>query len=75
MAPINGSYDGILGVIKDFVAQIVPYMFGEEQKEEPMLIAQLAGSGIGGYLLIALLISAPLALVIYPKIKKERKSI
>jgi hypothetical protein len=75
LAPISGSYEGILEVLKDFTAQTIPYMFEYSQEEEGQAIAAtLAESGIGGYFAIVLLISLPLAIMIYPRIRSASRS-
>lgn len=75
LAPIEGSYDGILSIEKDFIAQAIPYMFEPSEGEEwNPLAVRLAGFGIGGYFAIALLFSIPLAIIIYPRTKWGRGS-
>lgn len=75
LAPVDGSYDGILGVEKDFTAQTIPYMF-EPGKEDTgkTLVAQLAGWGVGGYFAILLLLSIPVAVMVYPRIIRAQGS-
>jgi len=75
LAPINGSYQGILQVEKDFAAQTFPYMFNlEEENKKDTVAAQLAHWGAGGYLVIVLSLGLPLAVIIYPRIKKPRRT-
>jgi hypothetical protein len=72
-APVDASYEGILGVEKEFIALAVPYMFdpGGDHAGKT-LAARLAGSGFGGYLAIMLLLFAPLAIAVYPKTRWGR---
>jgi hypothetical protein len=71
LAPVEGSYDGILNVEKDFAALTIPYMFepNEEEKWSPLAV-RLAESGIGGYFAIALLLFVPLAIMLYPRTRR-----
>lgn len=69
-APLSGSYEKLLEVMKDFTAQAIPYLFEFRQEEKGQMIAAvLVDYGIGGYFAIALLISVPLAIMIYPRIR------
>jgi len=65
LAPIDMPYDGVLCLTKDFISEVVPYLF-ESYQEEKMLAAHLAKSGTGR-LLMAVLLLIPLAIVIYPR--------
>ena len=71
-APINGSYEGALNITKDFMGEVVPYMF-EVREEEDSTAVQLAKSGIAGCIIIGALVSIPIGLIVYPKIKKRNK--
>jgi len=75
LAPINGPYDGILGIEKDFIALAIPYMFdpGEGGEWKPVAL-QLVELGIGGYLVIALMVFVPLLIIIYPRIRWRQRS-
>lgn len=75
LAPIDGSYDGILNVEKDFIALTIPYMFepSEEGEWNPLAL-QLTELGIGGYFVIALMLFMPLAIIIYPRTRWGRGS-
>lgn len=75
LAPIDGSYEGILKVAKDFISLTFPYMFEPSEKGEwNPLVLQLTESGIGGYLAIALLLFIPLAIMIYPMTRRAQGS-
>ena len=71
-APINGSYEGALNLTKDFMGEVVPYMF-EVREEEDITAVQLAKSGIGGWLIIGVLVSVPIGIIVYPRIKSKRR--
>jgi hypothetical protein len=75
LAPIEGSYDGILNVSKDFTALTIPYMFEpSEEGERPLLAMRLVESGIGGYLAIAAMVFIPLAIMLYPRVMRRKSS-
>jgi len=69
-APINGSYEEALNLTKDFMGEVVPYMF-EVRKEEEIIAVQLARSGIGGWLIIGALVSVPVGIIVCPRIKRR----
>ncbi len=71
LAPTDGSYEGVLNICKDFMGDTFPYMF-EFQEEEGIIEVQLAKSGIGGWLIIGALVSVPIGIIVYPRIKKRR---
>ena len=70
--PINGSYEGALNLTKDFMGEVVPYMFEVREKEE-IVAVQLAKSGTGGWLIIGILVSVPIGIIVYPRIKSKRR--
>ncbi|MBA7544787.1 hypothetical protein ES705_37148 [subsurface metagenome] len=71
-APINGSYEKELNSTKDFMGEAFPYMFEIREKEE-IIAVQLAKSGIGGWLIIGALVSVPVGIIVYPRIKKRNE--
>ena len=72
-APINGSEDDrIINSTKEFMGEAFPYMFAAREEEE-ITISQLAKSGIGGWLIIGILVSIPLGLIVYPRIKIKKR--
>jgi hypothetical protein len=76
LAPIEGSYDGILSVEKDFMTSAIPYMFEPSYRGEwKPLALQLIELGIGGYLTIAIMLFIPLTIIIYPSIRWRRGSV
>jgi len=72
IVPVEGSYDGMLEEMKDFAGLAIPQLFEFRQEEEsPMLIVELAGWGARGGLLIFLAFATPVALIIYPILRKK----
>lgn len=71
-APLNGSYEKELNSTKEFMAEAFPCMFEIREKEE-INVVQLAKSGVGGWLIIGILVSIPLGLIVYPRIKSKRR--
>lgn len=71
-APLNGSYEKELNSTKEFMAEAFPCMFEIQEKEE-INVVQLAKSGIGGWLIIGILVSIPIGLIVYPRIKSKRR--
>lgn len=73
-APLEGSYEDVLNWEKTLVREAVPVLFDPDEEEEwNPIIAELAGWGIGGYLIIVAALSVPLAVIIYPRMKYRRK--
>lgn len=73
LAPIDGSYEGILSVEKDFTALAIPYLFEPAEGEEwNPLALQLAESGIGGYVAIAAILFVPVTIIIYARTGRGR---
>ncbi|MCP4612787.1 MAG: exosortase-associated EpsI family protein [Planctomycetes bacterium] len=66
-APANGSYESILNQEKEFLAQAIPYMFGPGEEEEwNPIVLEMAGWGVGGYVIIVFLLCIPVAIFVYP---------
>ena len=75
LAPVEGSYDSILNLEKEFIAEAIPYLFEPGRGEEwNPLAARIAGFGAGGYFLIILLFLLPLAIIVYPRTRWGRGS-
>ncbi|MDY6834507.1 MAG: exosortase-associated EpsI family protein [Chloroflexota bacterium] len=75
-APIEGSYDAIVDLEKDFTSQCVPHLFElSDEKSEQTLIVQLSNSGLGGYILIILLLSTPIGIMLFPRIILGKNSL
>jgi hypothetical protein len=71
LAPLEGSYDGILNITREFMSDTFPYMF-EMQKEEPFVLFILLAS-LAGKVVVGLLFLAPLTLLFYPQIRNMLK--
>lgn len=73
-APNEGSYEAVLNVEKDLIIEAIPLMFDpDEQDEWNPIVAELASWGIGGYFVIIALMSIPLGIIIYPKIRYKQE--
>lgn len=72
MAPLKGSLGGTLDYTKDFMGKVVPYLF-EVREGEEIIAVRLAKSGIGGWLIIGALVSVPVGIIVYPRIKRRNK--
>ena len=73
LAPLIGSYDGIMDIEKEFVRDAFPYMFEIQQQKQgdgQMIIVHLVKAGLGGQLFVAFLFSIPLAILIYPRVRR-----
>jgi len=68
-APVEGSYDEVLSAMKGFMGETLPYMFERGEQEGEMLAIHLARSW-GGRTLMAVLVLIPLAIIIYPKVRR-----
>ena len=75
LAPVEGSYDGILNMEKELITAAVPYIFepGHEEEWQPLAV-QLTAMGGGGYAAIAVMLCIPLAIIIAPRIRREQGS-
>ena len=71
LAPLEGSYEGILNVTKEFMGDTFPCMF-EIRKEEPLVLFILLSS-LAGKVVIGLLVLLPLLIIFYPQIKRFKK--
>lgn len=75
IAPVEGSYDGVLQLEKEFIAQAFPYMFElDEQSDNQNILSQLTGAGLPGYAAITFIFAIPLAIIIYPQISRKKES-
>jgi hypothetical protein len=75
-APLNGSVDSALNTTEGFIGEAFPYMFEVREKED-IIAVKLAKFGIVGWLMIGALISVPIVIAVYPRIKiriKNRKA-
>ena len=72
LAPLRGSYDGILEQEKKFMADAFPYMF-EFKKDEKFIIYRLMDSGALGWLAIFTLILTPILIICYPMLARRSR--
>ena len=70
LAPVEGSYEGVLDICKDFMGDTFPYMF-EFQQGGAIIAVRLAKSGIAGWSVIAVLFALPFLIILYPRVKKH----
>jgi hypothetical protein len=68
LAPLEGSYEGILNVTKEFMGDTFPCMF-EIRKEEPLVLFILLSS-LAGKVVIGLIVLPLLLIIFYPQIKR-----
>jgi len=68
LAPLEGSYDGVLNLTKEFMGDTIPYMF-ELRKEELPVLFILASDSVIVKVAIVLLFLAPLSIIFYPQIR------
>ena len=73
LAPLEGSYDGILNITKGFMGDTFPYMFELQSEKEPVIFILLASGSIIGKVVIVLLFLAPLSIIFYPQIRNRLK--
>ena len=69
LAPTEGSYDGILNITKEFMADTFPSMFELRSEESPVLLILLASGSVIGKVAIILLFLPPIAIIFYPQIR------
>ena len=65
LAPSSGSYNDSLNAVKELMGEAIPLLF-ELRQAGKMFITNIAEWGIGGYFVILLLLSIPLAMIVYP---------
>jgi hypothetical protein len=76
LAPIEGSYDGILTISKEFMADTIPYMFElQAEQEQPILFTILATGSLTEKLAVTILFLVPLATIFYPQLMMIRRKI
>jgi hypothetical protein len=69
-APAEGSYEGALSAAEGFMGETVPYMFEHVSREKEILAVYLARSW-GGWAIMTVLILIPLAIIIYPRVRRR----
>lgn len=68
--PTEGSYDGVLGISKDFMAETLPYMFELEQDDEPLILSLLASGSCATQCALVMIFLLPASLLLYPSMRK-----
>jgi hypothetical protein len=71
LAPLSGSYDDSLDVVKELMSEAIPRLF-EPRDPGNLFITSIAVWGIKGYLLILLLLAVPGTMIGYPIIMYMR---
>ena len=74
LAPIDMSYDGVLSLTKDFMGEVIPYLFEFYEEKEEIIAAHLAKSGTGRLLMVVLFL-IPLAIIIYPRLRGRYRTL
>ena len=76
MIPLQGSYAGNLTDEKAFLNDVIPQMFSSTTTDNTYhpIFLTIIDWGAGGYIVIALLILIPAAIIFYPKIKIKSAS-
>ena len=73
--PIDGSYDSILGEMKEFVRLALPYMFEPAKNGGgSTLLGRLLDHGVIGYVVVIVVVALPVAIAAYPYIERRRRS-
>jgi hypothetical protein len=68
--PAEGSYESILAAVKGFLGETVPYMFEHVAGEKEIMAVYLARSW-GGWVVMVILVLIPLAIIIYPRVRRR----
>ncbi len=66
---LTGSYEDMLNIEKEFMAEVIPLLFEAREKEDTF-ISQIASLGPGGILLLILMFAGPLAFAFHPEIRR-----
>ena len=69
LAPLSGSYEGVLKQEKEFLGEAFPHMF-EFKKEEKLIIHRLMDSGLLGWLVVIVSFMIPILIICYPRFAK-----
>ena len=69
LAPLYGSYEGVLEQEKEFLSEAFPHMF-EFKKKEKLIIYRLMDSGLSGWATIIMLFMIPILIICYPRFAK-----
>ncbi len=66
---ITGSYEDMLSIEKEFMAEVMPLLF-ESRAKEDIIMTQIAKLGLGGILLLIIIFAIPIMAVFYPEISR-----
>ena len=69
LAPLSGSYEGVLEMEKEFMSEAFPHIF-EFKEAEKLIIYRFLDSGLLGWLVIIVLFLIPILLICYPRFAK-----
>lgn len=69
LAPLSGSYEGVLEMEKEFLNEAFPHMF-EFKKKDRLVIYRLMDRGLLGWLVIIVSFLIPLLIIRYPRFAK-----
>jgi hypothetical protein len=69
LAPLSGSYEGILKMEKEFMSEAFPHIF-EFKEEGELIIHRLMDHGLLGWLVIIVLFMIPILIICYPRFAK-----
>ncbi|MFC1937641.1 exosortase-associated EpsI family protein [Chloroflexota bacterium] len=73
LIPISEPYDGTLNSAREFMGETIPLLFAPAQtRQKETLVTHLLGWGPGGYVVIFLLFSIPIAISIYSRLAARR---
>ena len=73
LAPLSGSYQDTLEPMKKLASDTFPEMFVVRQKERMVAEMLVIKHGVLGFLVIAILVSAPIIFILFPIIRIRRK--
>lgn len=73
LAPLNGSYQDTLEPMEMLASDTFPEMFEVKPKERMITEILVIEHGVPGFLVIAMLVSAPLIFMLLPFIRRRRK--
>ena len=73
LAPLNGSYQDTLEPMKKLASDTFPEMFEVKPKERMITEILVIEHGVPGFLVIAMLVSAPIIFMLLPFIRRRRK--
>jgi hypothetical protein len=76
LAPLQGSYETTLNEEKEFISQVVPYMFepGVNSNKWHPIAASMAERGAIGYIGIVVIVLIPVTMIVYPILRRRGKS-